>query len=108
MFEGDTRIERNARAVYRPLADDAGGLLLHLDSGAYHGLNAVGGVVWELLAEGATFSAVVQGVRARFSDAPPALDDDVRHFLDALAARELVNVSDRGACAPRHAPAHPA
>jgi len=32
----------NPRVVYRDLAAEEGGVLLHLDSGQYHGLNALG------------------------------------------------------------------
>ena len=36
------RIVPNPRAVYRKLADGAGGVVLHLDTAAYHGVNETG------------------------------------------------------------------
>ncbi len=43
-------IRKNPQVVYRTLAGE-GGVLLHLESGAYHGLYEVGTLIWGLLDE---------------------------------------------------------
>ena len=65
-------------------------MLLHLDTGAYHGLNPVGCMVWELIDGERTVAELVDGVRGRLSDAPPEVEGDVFAFLDAALARDLV------------------
>jgi hypothetical protein len=85
-------IRRSDRAVHRELADNAGGVILHLDSSAYYSLNSVGLMIWELLADGPTLAQLVERLRAQIPDAPPELEDDVREFLDELRQRELVAI----------------
>jgi hypothetical protein len=79
---------RHARVEYRPLADE-GGVLLHLDTAAYHGLNDVGARIWELL-DGVTLAEVVTRLTERLEDPPPTLADDAAEFLAHLANRGLV------------------
>lgn len=86
-------IKRSARAVHRDMADEAGGLLLHLDSGAYYKLNSVGLTIWGLLEEERNLGDLVAEVRARHEDAPPELEEDVRGFLDELRGRDLITIS---------------
>jgi hypothetical protein len=85
-------IRRSDRAVHRELADDAGGVILHLDSSAYYSLNAVGLMIWTLLDDGPTLPELVKRLRVQIPDAPPELEDDVREFLDELRQRELVTI----------------
>lgn len=89
-MDDSTRIRRNPEVVARELAGDGGAVLLHLQSGAYHGLNPVGVVVWELLDGERTVIEVIEGVRERVAGAPPEVDQDVRDFLDGALARHLV------------------
>ena len=67
-------------------------MLLHLESGAYHGVNEVGLVIWELLEEEPTFEELVQALRDRVSDAPPGLENDVVSFLTQVQERDLIAV----------------
>jgi hypothetical protein len=84
----------NARVEFRALAEE-GGVLLHLDTGAYHGLDEVGSLIWELL-DGRTASEVVAQLCQRYEDAPPTLEEDTREFLARLVERDLI-VSERAA-----------
>jgi len=70
----------NPRVVYRDLAAEEGGVLLHLDSGQYHGLNALGSMIWHLLEDGKKPSALVSELRGRLETLPPQLDEDVAGF----------------------------
>ena len=45
-------------------------MLLHLESGAYHGLNETGSLIWGLLDGERDFAALVAGLRERLEDPP--------------------------------------
>jgi hypothetical protein len=89
-IERDQMIRPNPRSTFRELAEGSGGVLLHLDTAAYHGLNEIGVAIWSLIQPGITFGALVDALRSQITDAPAALDDDVATFLDDLRQRDLV------------------
>jgi|1185.fasta_scaffold69073_2 hypothetical protein len=89
------RYARSANVVVRALRPGEGAVALHLETGAYHGLNDVGSLVWELLATPSTAAEIVQHVRERIPDAPPQIEDDVSVFLEQLASRGLIEESSR-------------
>jgi hypothetical protein len=93
MIEPTTRISRNPDVVYRSLEEEQGGVLLHLQSGAYHGLNQFGSLIWGLLENQTRFADLVDGVRAEAEDAPPSVDEDVSRFVEDLSARDLVQLT---------------
>ncbi len=90
MIDPNTSVRRSSQVVYRKLTEGSGGVLLHLDSAAYHGLNEVGALIWSLLRGGTTFATLVEEVRTHLDDAPPNLVDDLSEFLEDLQARKLV------------------
>jgi len=88
MADGEFTPSRNPQVVYRDLANEEGGLLLHLKSGQYHGVNETGFAIWEL----------IDGVRT-ISDISAALTKDgeagsvgpeVSRFIEELRQRDLV------------------
>ena len=90
----DTKLQRHPQAVARELAEgDA--VLLHLDSGQYHGLNPVGLVIWELLEQPSTVADVIDRLRDRVEDPPPSLESDVLRYLTGLRERDLVTTAER-------------
>ena len=89
-IERDQMIRPNPRSTFRELAEGSGGVLLHLDTAAYHGLNEIGVAIWSLIQPGITFGALVDALRSQITDAPAALDDDVATFLDDIRERDLV------------------
>jgi Coenzyme PQQ synthesis protein D (PqqD) len=89
-IDRDQMIRPNPRSTFRELAEGSGGVLLHLDTAAYHGLNEIGVAIWSLIQPGITFGALVEALRSQITDAPAALDDDVATFLDDLRQRDLV------------------
>jgi hypothetical protein len=89
-IERDQMIRPNPRSTFRELAEGTGGVLLHLDTAAYHGLNEIGVAIWSLIQPGITFGALVDALRSQITDAPAALDDDVATFVDDLRQRDLV------------------
>ena len=93
MIDPTTRISRNPDVVYRSLEEDQGGVLLHLQSGAYHGLNQFGSLIWGLIENETRFGDLVDGVRAETEDAPTSVDEDVSRFVEDLNARDLVQLT---------------
>jgi len=79
---------RNPRVEYRAL-DDEGGVLLHVDTAAYHGLNDIGALIWELL-DGVTVDNLVARLKEHLLNAPPALPAEVAEFVAQLTERNLV------------------
>lgn len=89
-----TIIRRNEKAVFRRLTDGSG-VILHLDSTAYHGLSPVGSVIWNLLDRPRSLAELTDGVRGSYDDAPTTVDHDVAEFLVDLEQRDLVSFEDR-------------
>jgi hypothetical protein len=85
-------IRRSDRAVHRELADDAGGVILHLDTSAYYSVNSVGLLIWRFLDDRPTFPELVDRLRLEIPDVPPELEEDVREFLGELRQRELITI----------------
>jgi hypothetical protein len=96
MISDVTVLRRNPRVESRGLGEEGGAVLLHLGTGAYHGTNDVGAVIWEVLAEPMSFGALLDQVRAKMEDTPPTLEDEIRQFLQELVERDLVLVGDAG------------
>ena len=85
-----TRVVPNPRAVYRKLADGSGGVVLNLDTAAYHGVNETGALIWSVLGTGRPFGELLDALREEFTGAPPSLDDEVASFLTDLGKRNLL------------------
>lgn len=94
MLPSDIPIARHPSVVYRDLAE--GGVLLHLDSGQYHGVNDTGLAIWGLLERPSTLDELRAGLEAQVADAPAELGDEVRAFVESLHERELVVVDGFG------------
>lgn len=88
------KLKQNPDVVARELAAGEGAVLLHLKTGAYHGMNQVGLVVWELLDGERTIADLMEAVRTHIDDAPPSLEADVSAFLGSALERDLVAVVD--------------
>ena len=88
MIANTTVFRRNDRVEYRAL-DGEGGVLLHLDTANYHGVNQVGGLIWELL-DGRSFAALLEELEARIEDVPASFESEIAAFLEDLSERDLV------------------
>lgn len=86
----ESKLRRNEQVVYRRLAGDEGGVLLHLETGQYHGVNEIGALVWELLDGERGLEDILAEVESRVDGAPPTLHDEVTLFLAQLRERNLV------------------
>ncbi|MGH3118100.1 MAG: PqqD family protein [Gaiellales bacterium] len=83
--------------MYRKLSAGSGGVVLHLETAAYHGLNEVGALTWSLLEEETTMASLMQRLRGHFDNAPDEFEDDIAGFVESLAARGLVVVESSSA-----------
>lgn len=93
MIDSSSTVRRNANVVVRELAEGEGAVLLHLDSGQYHGVNQIGQAVWELLDGERSMGDVVAELRARVEDPPDSIEADVLKFVDEVEQRDLVTVA---------------
>lgn len=89
-MDGEVRIRRNDRVVYRDLEE--GGVLLDLRSGRYFSLNPVGALIWRLLEEGPTIEELAGRVRNATSDVPALVEVQVSRFVHGLADEDLVEL----------------
>jgi hypothetical protein len=90
MIEETTVLRRNPRVEYRSMGEGEGGVLLHLDTAAYHGLNEVGALIWRLLEEPKPFEVLLPELRGELQDVPSRFEDEIRQFLSELAERDLI------------------
>lgn len=80
------------RAAYRELGPGQGAVVLQLESGGYHGLNAMGCYMWGVIAGEPTLEELITRVRDHVTDPPDHLEEDVISFVETLQERELVVV----------------
>jgi len=89
------KITRNEDVVYRDLAAGEGAVLLHVPSGAYHGLNEIGSLIWGLIDGERTRDDIVNELRAQLEEPPSEVGDEVDEFLDDLRQRNLIREEQR-------------
>jgi hypothetical protein len=82
--------EKNENVAFRRLAAGEGGVLLHLETGEYHGINEVGCLIWELVDGVRTTEQVAVALRDGIEDPPDDLLSVVVSFLTSLEERDLV------------------
>ena len=91
MLEGDTVISRNPRVEYRDQQEE-GGVLLNLDTNAYHSVNQVGGLVWKLIKEDSRFDELVKELRRIIKNPPADMEEDLSGYLEGLNQRDLIRL----------------
>jgi hypothetical protein len=87
----EQRIRKNERVAFRELASGEG-VLLHLETGSYHGVNQIGAALWTLIDGKRTASDLITELRARVTHPPAHLEDDVGRFLREMQERDLIAV----------------
>lgn len=65
-------------------------ILLDLRSGRYYTLNAVGGLIWSVLATGVSMDRLIARVRAEFDAPDEQLTNDVKEFIESLLSTKLI------------------
>ena len=92
VIDDKTRIKKGPQVAAQGLGASEGGVLLHLKSGQYHGVDNVGWVIWGLLDGSRDVAELADELRHRFPNAPDQLTDDVKNFIQGLLERELVEI----------------
>lgn len=85
-----TTLEKNPDVVARNLSAGEGGVLLHLVTGAYHGMNEVGHLIWGEIDGKRSVGELIRAISERIEDPPARLENDVLTFLDSALDRDLV------------------
>ena len=92
MIDDNAKIRRSPQVAAHGLGASEGGVLLHLTSGQYHGVDSVGWTIWNLLEGSRNIAELAEELRVRFPDAPNQLNEDVSTFVRDLLERNLVEV----------------
>jgi len=90
VIDNDLSLRKNPNTAFRTLAAGEGGVLLHLESGEYYGLNDIGCMIWALIDGERTVTDVVDAIRSEVEDPPTALTDDVNRFIADMRQRDLL------------------
>ncbi len=85
-------IEANPDLMMADLEGEA--VLLDMESGRYFGLNEVGTSVWVLIKEPRTVSEILQVLKHEYKVDELQLQQDVMAFLEAMNARQLIQVGE--------------
>ena len=92
MISLDQVVSRDKRTASRTIAGEAV-VLTPMDS-KIHNLNETGSRVWELLAEEQTVDQLVAQIHSEFKVSEEQASADVIAFLEALAAKGMVTLSE--------------
>lgn len=92
MIDELSRIKRSSEVAAHGLSASEGGVLLHLKSGQYHGIDGVGWMIWNLLDGSRSLAELAEELQVRFPDARDQLKKDVRTFVSDLLERNLAEV----------------
>lgn len=65
-------------------------VILHLQSGLYFGLDAVGTLVWGCLEAGDNPANIIAKVNETFPDRPETVESDLTEFLTQLLDNDLI------------------
>lgn len=88
----ESRVRRREDCLSAAVDDEL--VLMSVDRGAYFGLDAIGRVVWEGLAEPVRVADLCARLEERYDGAPSDIEADVLAFLRGLAAKDLIVVED--------------
>ena len=90
MAEPKRAVRVSSSALYREVHGEA--ILLHLDSGEYFGLDAVGTRIWQLIVERGDLDDVRAAMLAEFDVDPVTLQNDLDRMVDELTAKRLIEI----------------
>ena len=85
------KIAISPNAVARQVGDET--VILHLGSGTYFGLDAVGARFWQLMGEGKSFGEICDVVLDEYEVSREDLERDVAVLIKDLLAQDLISTS---------------
>jgi hypothetical protein len=83
-----TRVRVPEHVVYRDFADET--VILNLESGMYHGLNATAAKMLETLEKGTSVGEAVESLAAEFGQPRDVIERDVLALCQTLGERGLI------------------
>jgi SynChlorMet cassette protein ScmD len=86
----------NPVVVLREEFDDWA-VLYNPDTAAASGINPVGVAIFKLLDGTRTLEQIVEAVKGEFSEVPDGVEEEVRSFVDGLAAKGYVGYEEGAA-----------
>jgi hypothetical protein len=81
----------STNAVARQVGDDT--VILHLGSGTYFGLDAVGARIWQLMEEGKSVNEICDVMLDEYEVSREDLEHDITGLIKDLVAQDLVSTS---------------
>ncbi len=75
-------------------------LIMNLQSGHYYSARDAACVIWQMIAEGRSYDAILNGIQAEFDVSDAVLVPQLDRFIDALLANNLIQVRLDDGAAP--------
>jgi hypothetical protein len=72
-------------------------VMLDVDKGSYHLVDAIGTFVWQQLERPTAVASLIDTLQDRYDVTPERCEDDVLTYLEDLLAKGLIRHSERGA-----------
>lgn len=85
-----------SHVVYRAFAAET--VILNLETGKYHGLNATGGHMLELLDRSSSVGEAVTAFANEYGKELAEVEPDIRAFCNRLFERGLIDITLNGTC----------
>jgi hypothetical protein len=79
---------------------DGEAIIINLSNGMYYSMDEVGGLIWEMIAEGHSLQDIVSTIPRRYDVEPDRARGDVERLAGELLRENLVLVSDREEATP--------
>jgi hypothetical protein len=89
-ISAETTVEKKSQVVARELNQEGEAVLLHLETGSYHGVDRVGWMIWSLIDGARTVREIATEVRSSVDDTSDDVEGDVTAFLQGLRERDLI------------------
>jgi hypothetical protein len=75
-------------------------LIMNLQSGHYYSARDAGCIIWQMIAQGRSYGAILNGIQAEFDVSNAVLVPQLDRFIDALLAHDLIQVRVDDGAAP--------
>ncbi len=82
------RVRIPAEVLARQVGEET--VILHLEKGAYFGLDPIGARIWQLLAEDITLAEVCDAIEREYEAPRAEIEHDLLSLVDELLAQGLV------------------
>jgi len=69
-------------------------VILHTETGTYHGLNEVGSEIWDRIQRPVTVGDLVSSIATTYDQDVQQVETDVHSFIHELTAADLARVDD--------------